>query len=633
MPIKLKKYDIQNKINNPKEGYMILGFDENGVLVFKDSSGGYRTVVDVVSTGYFERLNVNSGLTIGSRLANSYEGLYSIAQGKDIIASGESSLAQGSNTEALSNGSTARGEFVVASGLYSYISGKGSSESGLTSGGINSFVHSYSDNPLFLGTYGDFSVILGGINHNITSNGTNSAIIGGVGVEIDSQNTVVIAVSGLTNTISDAVYVPRIVLVQGTYDTPPIGTIEFRGGRLQGFASGYTSSGGTWIFLDEDSEGPIDQIAGWISSESVVRASQDTSISSAISSEIIIRASQDTSISNALSSEIITRTSVNTYIQSQVPLGNIALTPILSADILSRISYDNSLSTAISSGDLSLSTMISAESSSRSSADSSITTNIINESTNRNNGDVSLTASISSADASLSSLLSTEASNRNSGDLSLSTALSSNISVRSSRDLSLSTALSSDISIRISADFSLSTAIDSESTPRSAADSSLSTVIGSLIYSPTYIVSSPNQTLTDSLNALNVVFGTYSGTGTYNLPFTTGNHIDFGSPPGTNGQWWFQVIAGRMFIDGWYMLGVSAPGWNQLVLYNFLRPYETTYHVAVEETNAGSGQSRKVPMKVETVSSQGKISIRDIIANVNYHFSINYYLYQPWNYS
>ena len=536
MPIKLKKYDIQNKINTPKEGYIILGFDENGVLVFKDSSGGYRPVVDIISTGYFVELNVDSGLTIGSRLTDSYEGIYSIAQGKDIVTSGESSLAQGSNAEALGSGSTARGEFVVASGLYSYISGKGADiNNKLVSSGINSFVHSYSDDPLYLGTYGDYSVILGGMNHNISSNGTNSAIIGGVGVEINTRNTVAIAVSGLTSAIDNAVYMPRLVLVDGTYAGDMLGTIEFRSGRIMGNTGGTAND---WVLLDEDSGGDLATLTALLNAEISSRIGSsmggDISLSTAVLNEISIRSSVDVSlstviitidasISSSISSEVSVRASVDLYIQSQVPQGSIALTPILSTNISSRISYDNSLSVAISNGDLSLSTKLSTETLNRISGDASIETNITNESNTRFNADSSLFTSISTADSTILSSVYAEMTTRGSADDSLSTALSGNISSRGS------------------ADDSLSSAIDNEAIDRNNADISLSSAIGTRTYTHQWTITNSDPTVTYSLNQLDFV-ASASTVATY---VSTSESFRW-----TIAEGCYQKVGGRVFVNG-----------------------------------------------------------------------------------
>jgi len=94
MPIKLKKSDIQYGVDTPDTGYMILGFDDYGQLVFKDDTGYYGTIIPTISTGSFGKI-ITDYLTIGHRAAGSYEGLYSYAQGENMISSGYTSFTQG----------------------------------------------------------------------------------------------------------------------------------------------------------------------------------------------------------------------------------------------------------------------------------------------------------------------------------------------------------------------------------------------------------------------------------------------------------------------------------------------------------------------------------------------------------
>ena len=272
MPIKLKKSDIKDKIDNPAEGYMILGFDERGKLVWKDEDGGYGTIVPTVEIGSFEILEIGNYLTVGYRLSTLGLGLYSIAHGNDIAASGLSSYAQGSDAIALGDYSTAKGEYVEALGNYSYVAGRGwLTGNKLTSAGISSFVHSYAD--VVSGTWSDYSVILGGQNHNIgdesNDSSDNSAIIGGdtnyigyrshnsviIGgnnneIENDIENSVVLGGSYINATMDNAVYVPRLVLRNGTYSTPMGGTIEYDNiGGINHF-KGYIDDVGTFAYLD-----------------------------------------------------------------------------------------------------------------------------------------------------------------------------------------------------------------------------------------------------------------------------------------------------------------------------------------------------------------------------------------------
>ena len=248
MPIKLKKSDIKDKLDNPKAGYMILGFDEKGELVWKDEDGNYGSIVPSATVGNYDVLQVKQYLTVGYRLVGVNTGLYSIAHGSDVAASGESSYAQGMDAEADGLYSTAKGINVIASGDYAYVNGVGQlSLNKLESGGVNSFVHSFADTSNPSGTWSDYSVILGGTNHFIATGADNSvilggrnhgidmdvinsAIIGGIGNSINSslENVAVIACNGVIAPMSDAVYMPRIVLSGGTGLSSPIpGTIEY----------------------------------------------------------------------------------------------------------------------------------------------------------------------------------------------------------------------------------------------------------------------------------------------------------------------------------------------------------------------------------------------------------------------
>ena len=234
MPIKLKKTNIQYDIDSPDHGYMILGFDEVGNLVTKSDTGEYKPVVNEITTGVFVRLEVDY-LTVGNRVSNVAEGIYSIAQGLNIAASGDTSFAQGNNVTASGLYSFARGEFVDASNTLSYASGRGaSSVAKLVSSGINSFVHSYSTGG-GAGVLGDYSAILGGRNNNIGTSATDSAIVGGTQNTINASvtNSVILGGSNQTATNSNATYLPRIVLTNHT-TLAEAGALYFDGSNFYG---------------------------------------------------------------------------------------------------------------------------------------------------------------------------------------------------------------------------------------------------------------------------------------------------------------------------------------------------------------------------------------------------------------
>jgi len=236
MPIKLKKTNIQYDIDTPENGYVILGFDENGNLVTKNSDGEYEPIINDISTGNFVRLEVDY-LTVGNRVSGVAEGLYSIAQGLNISASGDTAYAQGNNAVASNLYTYARGEFVEASGVLAYVSGRGSGTiNKLTSSGLNSFVHSYSLSGSH-GSLANYSAILGGTNHDIGSSSESSVIIGGNGNFMLTGILRSVILGGNTQEAkdSDTVYIPRIKLANSTAPpNAPAGSIYYDGSNFYG---------------------------------------------------------------------------------------------------------------------------------------------------------------------------------------------------------------------------------------------------------------------------------------------------------------------------------------------------------------------------------------------------------------
>ena len=245
MPIKLQKYDIANGLDNPMDGYMILGFDQTSTLVYKNSDGVTLPVIPMVATGTFQKLDVDY-LTVGYRISEDLTtfGLYSISQGINNLANNTWSSAHGENVESIGVGSTANGNYVSASGDYSYAGGVGlNSTYKLYSSGVTSFVHSYATADS--GTLSDYSVILGGMNHKIGTGSDYTVILGGIENTISNSitSTAVIACRNTTATLDDAVYVPRLVLSDSTglIASTVEGTIEWDGTNFKGY------DGSTWI--------------------------------------------------------------------------------------------------------------------------------------------------------------------------------------------------------------------------------------------------------------------------------------------------------------------------------------------------------------------------------------------------
>lgn len=230
MPIKIKKFDIQNDTEIPKPGYLFLGFDESGELVQKDEYGIYKKVVSSESGTTFDSI-ITPYLTVGGTRVTGFPwGIYTIAQGTANICPGDTSFVRGRYNETNGKYSFASGEYVSSNEVLSYAWGSGINSSNmLVSSGINSFVHEYcisgaagslSNYSVILGGYDnvigslcDSSVTLGG-NNNLISNSPRSMILGGTNNELNGlTNTFFIGRENLTTaTYSNAVYVPKLCL-------------------------------------------------------------------------------------------------------------------------------------------------------------------------------------------------------------------------------------------------------------------------------------------------------------------------------------------------------------------------------------------------------------------------------------
>lgn len=217
MPIKLKKTNIQYDLETPEKGWIILGVDEDGNLVKKDETGTYEKIVKDETYGIYLRLETDY-LTIGNRVTNSKEGLYSLAQGNQVKAENIYSTAIGSYSNSTADFSYSRGEFLTANNTHSYVSGRGYlSQYHLMSSGINTFVHTFIDayssrNDKLFGAFSDYSVILGGKNNLINELANYSVILGGSNNIINNgvDYSAIISSKNVTATDSYTVYTTNI---------------------------------------------------------------------------------------------------------------------------------------------------------------------------------------------------------------------------------------------------------------------------------------------------------------------------------------------------------------------------------------------------------------------------------------
>lgn len=136
--------------------------------------------------------HAEGALTIASGVNSHAEGFgtqaigsFSHSQNQNTIAQGINSHAEGSFTIALGLSSHAQGLRTTASGDYSFAGGRGNGvSSNIISDGDTSFAFYRQTTLTPRGANADYSVILGGINHYISSDTDGSVILGGKGNSI-----------------------------------------------------------------------------------------------------------------------------------------------------------------------------------------------------------------------------------------------------------------------------------------------------------------------------------------------------------------------------------------------------------------------------------------------------------------
>ena len=626
MPIKLKKYNILTGVDNPDEGYMVLGFNLDGDLVYKDSDGKYGYIVDPnATTGYFEKLDVDDYLTVGTRLTSGVTeyGRYSITQGNSVEGSGNTSYGQGNTVSAKNNWSTARGKYTIASNDYAYICGLGYSNSNkLVSNGANSFVHSYADTSNPSGTLADYSVIIGGKNQYIASSADNSVIIGGEGNTITGVNTAIIASSGVTDDGSgNAVYLPRLVLQYGSHTNVTPGTIEWSYDSATHHDHFRCYRLGVWTNMDTNSDTGVTSISSALSSEISTRISNDIPLSLALSTEISTRTSADIPISSALSTEITNSASADSSLSSAIVSNNNVFALSISTETSNRSSTDLVLSTSIINGDNTISSNISLERSNRISGDLSLSNAISTEGSIRLSADVSLTTAIAFGDNTLQSSIGSETSTRSNADIALSNAISSETGTRGAADIVISTNISSETITRTANDIPISNAISTEIYIRSSVDTSISTNIGSRTYTSGYILTPTGQNITGSLNELIAQF---------NYPMVT---INIGTHGNTHPEYYNYnygtgcVINGRLIFNGIVERADDAlPSNTWITMFNhpFFSPYLLGVTPVFEFCATGLGYGFVRPIRVSTL---GLVEFYNAIQHENgieWWYTLNY---------
>jgi len=202
---------------------------------FSIASGTYSHAEGQSTTASGTYSHAEGRGSIASNLASHAEGQFSIASGLNshaegaaTIASGNTSHAEGNTTVAGGVYSHAEGNLTIASGEASHAGGKGylTAANRIEAGGIASFIHFEQTTASgLIGAYGDYSAILGGINHNIGTGSTYSTILGGDAnlINDDVLRSSVVGGSNITATTSDMVYVPDLV-IDGLVSTDPLAT-------------------------------------------------------------------------------------------------------------------------------------------------------------------------------------------------------------------------------------------------------------------------------------------------------------------------------------------------------------------------------------------------------------------------
>jgi len=193
------------------------GFEttSSGVNSHAEGSGTNASGANSHSEGILT--NSIGGVSHAEGSETSAIGNYSHSEGRGTVTSGSSAHAEGRETNANGDYSHSGGYWTRAEGRSSHASGEGGSGAYLTrivANGIASFVHfkTFDIGNQELGAYGNYSAILGGIDHNIGTGATSSVIIGGqIGrVNNNIQRSVVLGGNANVATKNDTVYLSKL---------------------------------------------------------------------------------------------------------------------------------------------------------------------------------------------------------------------------------------------------------------------------------------------------------------------------------------------------------------------------------------------------------------------------------------
>lgn len=188
-------YDISSSRPGFLEAFLFVGKYLDTVVSGATATVGginnsvqFRNGVAFSGTPYFQYIPSARTVTIGTRVSGTF-GLYSVSIGSGNTVSGNNGLAVGSANIANATNSVAINLQTSATGVQSFAGGSGTSSRKVSAAGNTSFNFSTNDVSQLLGHGANApqSIILGGINNNISSINTGSVIIGGNAIKLNNS--------------------------------------------------------------------------------------------------------------------------------------------------------------------------------------------------------------------------------------------------------------------------------------------------------------------------------------------------------------------------------------------------------------------------------------------------------------